>query len=118
MFRTILKSKIHGAKVTEASLEYKGSIAIDSDILEAVDIIPNEKVQVVNMNNGVRLETYVIAGKKGSGTITMNGGAARHASVGDKLLIMSYMLLETKDAITYNPKIVFVDDKNKIINKG
>ena len=114
MFRTILKSKIHGAKVTDANLEYEGSITIDSGILEAVDIIPSEKVQVVNLNNGSRIETYVMPGKKGSGVIAMNGGAARHSVVGDKLLIMSYVLIETKDAIGYAPRIVFLDDKNKL----
>ena len=117
MFRTILKSKIHGATVTEANVEYKGSITIDHDILGAVDIIPHEKVLVVNLNNGSRLETYVIIGERGSGTIALNGGAALHAKVGDKILIISYLLMETKDAIRYNPKIVFLDDNNKITNK-
>ena len=117
MFRIILKSKIHGAKVTLANIDYTGSITIDSEILEATDIIPNEKVQVVNLNNTSRIETYVIAGEKGSGVIAMNGGAARHANVGDKLLIMSYVVTETKDTIGYSPKIVFVDDNNKIVGK-
>lgn len=117
MFRIILKSKIHGAKVTLANIDYTGSITIDSEILEATDIIPNEKVQVVNLNNTSRIETYVIAGEKGSGVIAMNGGAARHANVGDKLLIMSYVIIETKDAIGHKPKIVFTDDNNKIIGK-
>jgi len=117
MFRTILKSKIHGAKVTHANLEYTGSITIDSELLDATDIIPNEKVQVVNLNNTSRLETYVIPGKKGSGIIGMNGGAARHAAVGDKLLIMSYIVTETKDAVGYKPKIVILDDDNKIAEK-
>lgn len=117
MLRTILKSKIQRAVVTEANLEYSGSIAIDSEILEAADIISNEKVQVVNLNNGLRLETYVIPGDKGSGVITMNGGAARCAHVGDRLLIMSYILTETKDALGHKPKIISLDDKNKIVNK-
>ncbi len=117
MFRTILKSKIHGAKVTLANLDYTGSITIDSDILEATDIIPNEKVQIVNLNNTSRLETYVIPGEKGSGIIGMNGGAARHAKVGDKLLIMSYINIETKDALGYKPKIVIMDSSNKIASK-
>ncbi len=117
MFREILKSKIHGAKVTESNLEYKGSIAIDPEILDAVDIVPNEKVQVVNLNNGERMETYVILGKKGSGVIGMNGGAARRAAIGDRLLIMSYVLMELKDTIGHNPKIIFLDDKNKAIDK-
>ena len=117
MLRTMLKSKIHRAGVTETNLEYSGSITIDSEILEAADIIPNEKVQVVNLNNASRIETYVISGDSDSGIIGMNGGAAKCAAVGDKLLIMSYVLLETKDAVSYRPKIIFLDDKNKIVGK-
>ena len=117
MFRTILKSKIHGARVTESNVDYAGSITIDPEILEAVDIIVNEKVQVVNLTNGKRLETYVIQGEKGSGIIGLNGGAALHGKVGDKLLIMSYIQIKTKDALSYKPKIVFLDDKNKIEKK-
>ena len=114
MFRTILKAKVHGARVTESNVDYEGSITIDLDILEAVDIISNEKVQVVNLNNGARIETYAIPGKRGSGIIGMNGGAALHANIGDKLLVISYIQIETKDALSYKPKIVFLDDKNKI----
>ncbi|MBU4343731.1 MAG: aspartate 1-decarboxylase [Candidatus Omnitrophica bacterium] len=117
MLRTILKSKIQKPRVTESNLEYSGSITIDSDIMDAADIIPNEKVQIVNLNNGARLETYVISGQKGSGIIAMNGGAARHASIGDRLLIMSYVLTETKDSIGHAPKIIFVDEKNKVVDK-
>lgn len=117
MYRTTLKSKIHRAVVTQTNLEYSGSITIDSEILDAADIIPNEKVQVVNLNNTSRIETYVIPGDKGSGIIGMNGGAAKHATKGDRLLIMSYVLIETKDAIGHKPKIVFLDDKNKIVDK-
>ncbi len=118
MFRTILKAKIHGARVTGSNVDYEGSITIDTEILEAVDIIAHEKVQVVNLDNGVRLDTYVIPGEKGSGVIGMNGGAALHAGKGDKLLIMSYIQIETKDALSYKPKIVFLDDKNKITRKN
>ncbi|MFH1479311.1 MAG: aspartate 1-decarboxylase [Candidatus Omnitrophota bacterium] len=117
MFRTLLKSKIHQVTVTESNLQYKGSITIDPDLMDASDILPNEKVQVVNINNGARLETYVIPGKKGSGIIGMNGGAARHAVKGDKVLIMSYVLLETKDALSFSPKVIFVNDENKIVGK-
>jgi len=117
MFRTILKSKIHSATVTESNVDYEGSITIDPELLEAVDIIANEKVQVVNLKNGSRIETYVILGEKGSGIIGMNGGAALHARVGDRVLIMSYVQIETKDALAYKPKIVFLDDKNKIRGK-
>ena len=117
MLRIVYKSKIHGGAVTDANLNYTGSITIDSDMLKAADMFPGEKVQIVNLNNGARLETYVIPGQKGSGVIAMNGGAARHASIGDRVLIMSYVLSETKDSIGHSPKIIFVDDKNKVIGK-
>lgn len=117
MFRTIYKSKIQGAIVTEANLEYVGSITIDEDLLDAADIIPNERVQVVNLNNGSRLETYVIAGKKGSGVICMNGGTARWAVVGDRILIISYAMMEAKDAAVFKPKVIFVNEKNIITGK-
>ncbi len=117
MLRTLLKSKIHGAKVTESNLDYKGSITVDPDLMDAADILAHEKVQVVNLNNGTRIETYVIPGEKSSGVIGMNGGAARHAAVGDKLLIMSYVLIETKDAIAYNPKVIFLSEKNSVTGK-
>lgn len=117
MFRMIYKSKIQGAKVTEANLEYVGSITIDEDLLEAADILPNERVQIVNLNNGSRIETYVIPGKKRSGVMCMNGGAARWAIVGDRLLIISYAMMETKDAVVFKPKVIFVNDKNKILSR-
>ena len=118
MFRTIYKSKIQGAIVTEANLEYVGSITIDADLLDASDIIPNERVQIVNLNNGARVETYVIPGKKGSGIVCMNGGAARWALPGDRLLIISYAMMEEKDAAAFKPKVIFVDEKNRIVNKN
>ena len=117
MFRTIYKSKIQGAVVTEANLEYVGSITIDEDLLDAADIIQNERVQIVNLNNGSRIETYVIPGKKGSGTICMNGGTARWALVGDRILIISYAMMDAKDAVSFKPKVIFVSDKNKIVSK-
>lgn len=117
VFRTIYKSKIQGAIVTEANLEYVGSITIDQDLLDAADIIPNERVQIVNLNNGSRVETYVIPSKKGSGTICMNGGAARWAVAGDRLLIISYAMMEAKDAAAFKPKVIFVNGKNKIVSK-
>jgi aspartate 1-decarboxylase len=117
MLRTILKSKIQKAVVTECNLEYSGSITIDDNLLDAADIIPNEKVQVVNLNTGDRIETYVISGAKGSGVIGMNGGAARCAVVGDRLLIMSYVLMETKDAVTQEPKVICLNGNNKIQDK-
>ncbi|MFA4991867.1 MAG: aspartate 1-decarboxylase [Candidatus Omnitrophota bacterium] len=117
MFRTIYKSKIHGARVTEANLEYAGSITVDENLLTAADILPNELVQVVNLNNGSRIETYAIPGKKGSGVICMNGGAARHALAGDRLLIISYAMMETRDATSFRPRIVYVNEKNRIARK-
>ena len=117
MFRTVYKSKIQGAIVTEANLEYVGSITIDKDLLDAADIIPNERVQIVNLNNGSRVETYVIPGKKGSGIICMNGGTARWAVVGDRILVISYVMMEAKDAVVFKPKVIFVNDKNKIVSK-
>jgi len=117
MFRTVYKSKIQGAVITEANLEYAGSITIDEDLLDAADMIPNERVQVVNLNNGSRLETYVIPGKKGSGVICMNGGTARWAVVGDRILVISYAMMEAKDAVVFKPKVISVNDKNKITGK-
>ncbi|WP_423148722.1 aspartate 1-decarboxylase [Rubrolithibacter danxiaensis] len=115
MIIEILKSKIHRAKVTQAELNYVGSITIDEELIEAANIIPNEKVQVVNNNNGARFETYVIKGERGSGTICLNGSCARLAQVGDILIIMSYMHIEFEEAKKYNPLLVFPDDNNKLI---
>jgi aspartate 1-decarboxylase len=115
MLITICKSKIHRVKVTEANLDYEGSITIDVDILKKADILPYEKVQVVNNNNGARFETYVIPGKRGSGIICLNGAAARLGEVGDILIIISYCELEKEEASKYKPKIVLVDKKNKPI---
>jgi aspartate 1-decarboxylase len=115
MLITICKSKIHRVKVTEANLGYEGSITIDVEILKKADILPYEKVQVVNNNNGARFETYVIPGKKGSGVICLNGAAARLGEVGDILIIISYCELEKEEAAKYRPKIVLVDKKNKPI---
>jgi len=112
MFRTIMKSKIHRAVVTEANLKYVGSITIDEELLEIADILPNEKVQVVNNNNGARLETYVIPGERGSGTICLNGAAARLVQVGDEVIIISYGIFTDEAARTYRPKVVFVDTEN------
>ncbi|WP_148136393.1 aspartate 1-decarboxylase [Candidatus Formimonas warabiya] len=109
MFRTMMKSKIHRARVTEANLNYIGSITIDSELLEAADILPNEKVAVVNNNNGARLETYVIPGEPGSGQICLNGAAARLVQPGDIVIIISYALMEDREAKAYKPKILFMD---------
>ncbi len=114
MFRTILKSKIHAATVTEANLTYTGSITVDRKLLKAADILPHERVQIVNLNNGSRVETYVIEGKPGSGTICMNGAAARWAHRGDTVIIISYCQVDDREAAKVKPKIVFVNAKNRI----
>lgn len=115
MFRTMMKSKIHRATVTEANLKYVGSITIDENLIEAADILPNEKVQIVNNNNGARLETYVIPGERGSGTICLNGAAARLVQVGDEVIIISYGIFTDEASNTFLPKVIFVDGKNKIV---
>lgn len=112
----VLKSKIHRVTVTEANLNYIGSIAIDEDLMDAANLIENEKVQVVDINNGERLDTYVIKGERGSGVICLNGAAARKVQVGDILLIMSYASMEFSEAKKFRPKIIFPDTKtNRLI---
>lgn len=113
MFRMMMKSKIHRATVTEANLQYVGSVTIDTALLEATDILPNEKVQIVNNNNGARFETYVIPGEKNSGTICLNGAAARQVQVGDQVIIISYALLANEEARQYRPKVILVDGQNR-----
>ncbi len=113
MFRTMMKSKIHKVRVTEANLNYVGSITIDSLLMEKADILPNEKVQVVNNYNGARLETYVIPGKRNSGMICLNGAAARNAQVGDEIIIITYGMFSGEESRNYSPTIVFVDEKNR-----
>ncbi|MBI1883510.1 MAG: aspartate 1-decarboxylase [Chlamydiae bacterium] len=117
MLICILKSKIHGATVTESNLHYQGSITIDENLLEASRILPFEKVQVVNLNNGARMETYAMRGPRGSGIIGMNGGMARWGLVGDKVLIISYGQIEEAKAKMHRPKVVFVNEKNRIKGK-
>lgn len=112
MFRTMMKSKIHKAVVTEANLHYVGSITIDTALMEAADLLTNEKVQVVNNNNGARFETYVIPGERNSGVICLNGAAARQVQVGDVVIIISYAVLSDEKAREYTPKVVFVDNNN------
>lgn len=114
MLRTLLKSKIHGATVTEANLRYTGSITIDGKLLKAAGILPGERVQIVNLNNGSRVETYVMEGKASSGTICMNGAAARWAQKGDTVIIISYCQVDDSEAKGFRPKAVFVGAKNKI----
>ena len=114
MIRTMMNSKIHRARVTEANLNYVGSITIDQDILDAVDILPNEKVQIVNNNNGARLETYVISGERGSGVVCLNGAAARLVQVDDIIIIISYAQLNEEELKHHEPKVVVMDENNKI----
>jgi len=111
----MMNAKIHRATVTEANLNYVGSVTIDSDILRAVDILPNEKVQIVNNNNGARLETYVIPGPSGSGVICLNGAAARLVQPGDKVIIISYCQITNEEAKTHRPKVAIMNDNNKIV---
>ncbi|MCM8797038.1 MAG: aspartate 1-decarboxylase [Candidatus Omnitrophica bacterium] len=114
MQRTILKSKIHRATVTKTNLYYEGSIAIDGNLMRAADILPGEKVEVLNLNTGSRIETYVIRGKPGSGVICLNGPAARGGCPGDQVIILSYAIVEEKEARIIKPKIIKVDERNKI----
>jgi aspartate 1-decarboxylase len=112
----VVKSKIHNASVTEANLNYVGSITIDEDLMDAANIIENEKVQVVNNNNGERLETYVIKGTRGSGVVCLNGAAARKVAVGDVVIIISYASMEFEEAKKFKPTFIFPDTQtNKLI---
>ena len=113
MFIEILKSKIHRVTVTEANLNYIGSITIDEDLMDAANIIENEKVQVLDLNNGERLETYVIRGRRGSGDVCLNGAAARKVLVGDILLIMSFASIDFNEAKSFRPVVIFPGYKNK-----
>jgi len=116
MLVEVLKSKIHRVSVTESNLNYIGSIALDEDLMDASGIIANEKVQVLNLNNGERFETYVITGRRGSGEICLNGAAARKVLVGDILLIMAYAWMDQEEAKSHKPVIIFPDTKsNKLI---
>jgi aspartate 1-decarboxylase len=116
MLIEVLKSKIHKVTVTEANLNYVGSVSIDEDLMDASNIIANEKVQVLDINNGERLETYVIKGKRGSGEICLNGPAARKVTVGDVIIIMSYAAVDFEEAKSFRPVIIFPDTKtNKLI---
>ena len=110
----MMKSKIHQATVTEANLQYEGSVTVDSDLMKAADLLPGEKVQIVNLNNGSRIETYCVEGASGSGTICMNGAAARWAQVGDTVIVISYAWMDNKEAAAFQSKVVFVDRDNKI----
>lgn len=116
MRRTMMKSKIHRATVTQANLAYVGSVTIDADLMDAADLLVNEKVQIVDNDNGARLETYVIEGERGSGTICLNGAAARLVHPGDTVIIISYADLEDAEARAWKPSVVFVDGENRPVD--
>ncbi|MCD6352540.1 MAG: aspartate 1-decarboxylase [Armatimonadetes bacterium] len=113
MTRKMLKSKIHGATITETALHYQGSITLDRDLMDRADLLPGEFVLVVNLNNGARLETYVIEGERGSGIVCLNGPAARLAEVGDVVHVLSFCYVDDTEALTLEPAVVHVDDDNK-----
>jgi len=112
--RTLLKSKIHRAVVTEANVDYEGSIAIDAGLMRAADILPFEQVHVLDINNGARLQTYAIEGEPGSGAICVNGAAAHLISAGDRVIILSYVQLEEAEARSHRPTLVYVDERNQV----
>ncbi len=114
MFRTMMKAKIHRATVTEANLNYIGSITIDEDLIDLVDMLPNEKVQIVNNNNGARLETYIIPGPRGTGVICLNGAAARLVQTGDTVIIISYAMMTDEEAKKHQPTIAIMGENNKV----
>ena len=118
MFRTMLKSKIHRATVTQADLHYVGSVTVDEDLLDAADLLPGELVHIVDITNGARLETYTIAGERGSGVIGINGAAARLVQPGDLVILIAYAQLSTEEARELKPHVVFVDADNKIMATG
>lgn len=114
MFRIMCKSKLHRGTVTETNLNYEGSLTVDRELLAAADILPYERVQVVNVNNGARFETYIMEGEAGSGTICVNGAAARLAQPGDKVIIISYVLVDKEEEKNFIPRIILLDEKNRI----
>lgn len=116
--RTMLKSKIHRATVTQADLHYVGSVTIDRDLMEAADLLPGEQVAIVDVTNGARLETYVIAGEPGSGVIGINGAAAHLVHPGDLVILISYAQFDDATARTFEPRIVHVDEHNRIVHRG
>ncbi|MNI02694.1 Aspartate 1-decarboxylase precursor [compost metagenome] len=118
MYRTMMKSKIHRATVTEANLNYVGSITIDENLMERADLLENEKVQIVNNNNGARLETYVIPGPRGSGVICLNGAAARLVQPGDTVIIISYAQMSQEEVQRHKPTVLFVDENNRPVESA
>jgi aspartate 1-decarboxylase len=118
MYRTMFKSKIHRATVTQADLHYVGSITIDADLMDAADLLPGEQVAVVDVTNGARLETYVIEGERGSGVIGINGAAAHLVQTGDLVIVISYASMPDTEAKAFEPRVVHVDSANKIVHLG
>lgn len=114
MLQQMLKAKLHRATVTDANLNYEGSLTIDRQLMEAVGLLPFEKVKVYNINNGERFDTYAIEGEAGSGTITLNGAAARKGEIGDLIIIVTYALYDQQELLTYQPRIVVLDQHNRI----
>jgi len=117
VLRIMLRSKIHRATVTETRLDYEGSLGVDAALLEAADMLPNERVQFVNLSNGARAETYIIEEPRGSGTICLNGAAARLGEPGDKIIVFAFCLLDDAEARTHKPTFVYVDDQNRVTKK-
>ncbi|RSM82135.1 aspartate 1-decarboxylase [Kibdelosporangium aridum] len=118
MLRTMLKSKIHRATVTQADLHYVGSVTVDLDLMEAADLLVGEQVTIVDVTNGARLETYVIEGERGSGVIGINGAAAHLVHPGDIVIMIAYGLMDNAEAASYRPRVVFVDGQNKVVDLG
>lgn len=118
MNRTMFKSKIHRACVTQAELHYEGSLTIDEDLMDAADLLAYEKVSVVNINNGERFETYVIPGKRGSHVMCLNGAAARKAMIGDRIIVISYAVMTDEEARSYKPTVVLVNEQNVVQHKS
>ncbi|MFJ3671392.1 aspartate 1-decarboxylase [Streptomyces sp. NPDC090106] len=118
MFRTMLKSKIHRATITQCDLNYVGSLTLDADLMDAADLLPGELIHLVDINNGSRLETYVIEGPRGSGVIGVNGAAARLVQNGDLVIIIAYAAVADSDAAKVEPQVVFVNERNEIIDEG
>lgn len=117
MERIMFKSKIHRASITQADLNYEGSLTVDEELMEAANMLTYEKISIVNINNGERIETYLIAGERGSRTICLNGAAARRGAVGDRIIIISYANMTEEEAIKHKPTVVLVDDHNNIVDK-
>jgi len=115
MFRTLMRAKVHGATLTDANLNYTGSVTLDAGIMEQLDMLPHEQVQVLNLNNGSRLITYLIAGEKGSGVVALNGAAARLGQPGDKLLIITYGMMSEEEARQFRPKVALMDEQNRVV---